>query len=428
MHRSTTIHSAIAAILLTIVAGHAPARAENWPQWRGPQGTGISTEKNLPKKWSKTENVAWTLEMPGPGMATPIVWEDRVFVTSVASGELLLLCVSTDGKELWRRKVAKGDREVRGDEGNMATPTPVTDGKHVWVFMAEGTLACYDFKGNKAWSKYLPETYGKDGKFDIAFGMSSTPVLDDGKLYLQLMYTGGQYVVALDARTGSEVFKVTRPSDGYAECEHSYASPVLYRDETRRFLLVHGNDYVSAHDPTDGRELFRCGGMNPRDSYNPTLRFVASPTFGEGIIVVPSAKNGPVLALRPDATGDVTHSKQYRPWTLSRRTPDVPSPLIHDGLVYLCREDGFLLCLDLKTGEVVYDKPTTRGRHRSSPVLADGHLYLTSRDDGIVTVVKAGRDLKIVSMNEMEDAIAASPAISNGRIYIRSFKSLWAIR
>jgi outer membrane protein assembly factor BamB len=181
-----------------------------------------------------------------------------------------------------------------------------------------------------------------------------------------------------------------------------------------------------AHRLEDGAEIWRCGGLNPKEHYNPTLRLVASPATAPGIIVVPSAKNGPVVALRPDGKGDITGSKEVVIWKRPRNTPDVPSPVIHDGLVYLCRENGDVLGLDAKTGEEIYHKQTTWSKYRASPVYADGKLYITSRD-GDVTVAKAGKEFEILAKNELGEQIAASPAISNGRIYFRTFEALWAI-
>jgi outer membrane protein assembly factor BamB len=421
------------------VTAASTASADNWPQWRGAKHDGISTEKNLPTKWSKSEGVAWRLPLPGPAGATPVVWGDRIFLTSLGSeadGEadaILVLCVSTDGKLLWKKKLGSGSRPARGDEGNYASPSPSTDGQHVWAFCGSGDLACYDFDGREVWHFNVQDRYGK---FSIQFGMSSTPVLDGDRLYLQLIHGEGNaktreaVVVALDKATGKEIWKQPRPSEAYAENEHSYASPTLYRDGKLEFLLTHGADYVIAHRLTDGGEIWRSAGLNAPlgdSKYNPTLRLVASPLAVPGLIVVPSAKNGPVLGLRPDGKGDITNDSSARLWTRPQNTPDVPSPLVVDGLVYLCRENGNLIVLDAKTGEEVYEKPTARGRHRASPVFADGKVYLIGRDKGIINVVKAGREFELLASNEMDEAIAASLAISNGRIYIRSFEALYAI-
>jgi outer membrane protein assembly factor BamB len=406
------------------------AWAENWPQWRGARLDGMSAEKDLPVEWSQEKNVAWRLPLPGPAGATPVVWGDKIFLTTVDAEKLELWCVGTDGKPLWKQLVSTGNKEVRGDEGNSASPSPCTDGKHVWAFMANGVLACYDTSGQEVWKLDVQDRYGK---LSIAFGMTSTPVLDGDRLYLQLIHGEGNpetreaAIVALNKLTGEEIWQVGRPSDGRAECEHSYASPVIYRDADREYLLTHGADYVVAHDLTDGHEIWRCGGLNPKGNYNPTLRFVASPLAVPGLIVVPSAKNGPVLGIRPAAEGDITASESWLQWVREANTPDVPSPLLVEGLVYLCRENGNLICLDARTGEEIYQEPTERDRHRASPVYADGKIYLTGRK-GVVTVVQTGKQFKILARNELGEQISASPAISNGTIYLRTFDALYAIR
>ncbi|HEX4148645.1 MAG TPA: PQQ-binding-like beta-propeller repeat protein, partial [Pirellulales bacterium] len=237
------------------------AEAENWPQWRGPRGDGTSQETGLPSTWNRTENVVWRVPLPGAAGATPVVWEDRIFLTSAKELDLVLMCYSTGGKLLWEQVVSSGDQPVRGDEGNSASPSPVTDGKHVWTFMGDGVLACYDFDGQQVWRENLQERYGK---FDIQFGMTSTPILDGDRLYMQLLHSGAALVLALDKHTGSEIWKQNRPSDATRECEHSYASPFLYRAGKTEFLLTHGCDYVVAHRLNDGKEIWRCGGMNPK--------------------------------------------------------------------------------------------------------------------------------------------------------------------
>lgn len=402
------------------------ARAENWPQWRGARIDGISAEKNLPSEWDvdSGKNIAWKLALPGQAGATPVVWGERIFLTSADGNDLLLLCIDTSGKELWRKTVSSGDKSARGDEGNSASPSPITDGKHVWTMMGTGDLACYDFAGNEVWKKDLQKEYGK---FKIQFGMTSTPVLDGERLYLQLIHSGGAKVIALDKATGKEIWSVTRVSDARDECEHSYASPVMYRDDKLALLITHGADYVIAHNPETGAEVWRCGGLNPKDKYNPTLRFVASPVAVPGLIVVPTAKGGPVVGLKPDGSGDITGKEDQLQWRLGRNTPDVPSPLVHDGLVYLCRESGNLIVLDAKTGEQHYENRTHADRHRASPVYADGKIYLSSRD-GTVSVVKAGTKFELLAQNKLKEPLSASPAIADGTIYLRGFNTLYAIK
>jgi outer membrane protein assembly factor BamB len=290
--------------------------------------------------------------------------------------------------------------------------------------ITNGNLACYDYAGNEVWKVSLQEVYGK---FQIQFGMTSTPVLDGDKLYVQLLHTGYYNLIALDKATGKEVWRHERKSDARAECEHAYTSPMVYRDAKQEFLLVHGCDYVTGHDLGNGTELFRCGKLNFEGAkYNAAYRFVASAVAAEGLIVAPSCKNGPVLGLSTSVRGDVTHSAEGRAWRLETGTPDVPSPLIHDGLVYLCSERGVLTCLDAKSGKVHYTERAHQHLHRSSPVYADGKIYLQARD-GVATVVKAGPQFEILGTNDVGEAVSASLAISNGRIYLRSFDALYAI-
>lgn len=419
--------SILIGLALSVPAGMVGA--ENWSQWRGAKLDGISGESAVPTKWDKKQGVLWRLPLPGAAGASPVVWGERVFVTSTAGNDLILIAASTKGEELWRQKIGSGNQDVRGDEGNSASPSPCTDGEHVWAMMANGELACFTVTGTPVWSANLQQRYGK---FNIAFGMTSSPVLDGDRLYLQLIHGEGNpktreaVVVALDKKTGKEIWKQNRDSDARDECEHSYASPVIYRDAQREFLLTHGADFVIAHRLTDGQELWRCGDLNPPGRYNNTLRFVASPVAVPGLIVVPSAKNGPVFAIRPDVQGDITEKPDSFLWKRPSGTPDVPSPLVHQGLVYLCRENGNLVVVEEKTGEQVYEQRTVADRHRASPVLAGGHLYLTARR-GIVTVVKAGREFQIVAQNDLGEEISASPAISGGRIYLRTFNALYAI-
>jgi outer membrane protein assembly factor BamB len=403
-----------------------------WPQWRGPQNDGVSAEKNLPTEWSESKNIAWKLTLPGRGCSTPVVWGDRIFLTSEDGKELVVLCISAEGKELWKRSLGAAGRRARGEEGDSASPSPSTDGKYVYVFVGAGEFAAFDFSGKEVWRFNAQKRYGK---FDIAFGVHTTPVLYGDRLYFQLIHSGGKrdaegkeaLVVAIDKITGKDVWKAIRKSEGIDENEHSYASAFLWKKGKDAYLVVHGNDYATAHRLTDGKEIWRLGDLNPKDDrYNRTLRFVASPVCTPDLIVVPSAKNGPVVGLKPDATGLVMTGSKFEQWRIDHNTPDVPSPLVHDGLVYLCRENGTLLVLDAKSGKQVYNHPTHNHRHRASPVYADGKIYLTARD-GVVSVVQAGREFKRLATNKLPDQIAASPAISGGRIYLRGFKALWAI-
>ena len=406
--------------------------AEDWPQWRGPGLNNVSEGKGFPTDWDNEQgsekNIKWKVALPGPAGASPVVAGDRIFLTSVDDQDLILMCVGKDGKKQWTQKLGSGNRNARRDEGNFASPSPSTDGKHVWAMFGSGDLGCYTVEGKEVWKKDLQEVYGD---FDIQFGMASTPVLHKGVLYLQLIHgrmnrdPSRALILALDAKSGEEKWKHIRETDATIENKHSYASPTIYDYGDTQLLITHGADYVIAHSLKDGSEIWRSGGFH-LGRYNPTLRMVASPVCSEGLIVVPTAKRGPVFALKPNGKGDITDSAQFHSWSLNRGTPDVPTPAIHDGLVYLCNEGGILTCVDAKTGEQQYQERLESDRYRSSPTVAGGHVYLTSRR-GIVSVVKVGRNYELVSEIDMGEPISASPAFSDGTIYIRTFDNLYAI-
>jgi outer membrane protein assembly factor BamB len=413
-------------LTLAIASFGAPApdtRPDTWPEWRGPDHDGASSERGIAAEWGPEKNVAWKLALPGMGSATPAVWGDRIFVTSASGSDLVLLCINTSGKELWRRTLGVGQIRARGDEGNGASASPCTDGKLVFAYVGTGDLACFDFDGKQVWKFNVQERYGR---FKIMFGMHATPVLFGDRLYLALLHSDGHWVIALDKTTGSEVWKVERESDGKVECEQSYASPMLWQNGTSAYLVVHGNDYTTGHRLDDGKELWRLGDLNPKERYNSYFRFVASPGVSRDLIVVPTAKRGPVVGVKPDATGFIHAGDSGEQWRRKADTPDVPCPLIYDGIVYLCDERGTLTAIDGKTGKEIYSQPLHRDRYRASPVYADGKVYLTSRD-GTVTVVKAGRTFEKIAENKLNDPMTASPAVAGGRIYLRGFSALYAI-
>ena len=417
------------------------AVADNWPQWRGADGRGLSSETSIPTSFSENQNIAWQAAMPGQGGATPVIWKDRIFVTSADGNDLVLICLKTaDGEQLWRRKVTSGNQDARAGEGNSASPSPCTDGEHVWVFFSTGVLACYDFDGNEAWKFDVGDRFGQ---LDIQFGITSSPVLDSDALYLQLIHgdmrsengsrTGK--VVRVNKLTGETVWEYDRITQADHECKHSYASPLLYDDGQQRFLLVHGADCTTGHSLENGEELWRFSGTNGPTELNPlrhdpTFRFVASPGVTNGYIVLPSAKKGPTVALRVDSSlkGELSGKGAPTQWVFPK-TPDVSCPLIVDGLVYLLHKDGKLRCLELESGKQVYYERTTNNQHRVSPLYADGHIYFCSKGEGDCTVVKAGRDFEIVSVNQLDgQPITASPVVANGTLYIRTYGSLFAIR
>lgn len=413
------------ALTLVTLASSGTLLAENWPQWRGPRFDGTSMETGLPTTWDRTENVRWRLELPGPAASTPIVWGDRIFLTSTREGsdDLLVLAVSREGRVLWERGIDRGSLEVFprfSHETSPASPSPVTDGTHLWALFGTGKLVCLDLDGELVWETDLAALYGEPNMY---FGLSMSPLLYRDHLYLQLLHTDAQLVVALDKSTGREVWKTKRPTDARDECLHSYASPMPFGDS----VLIHGADYITAHRVEDGAEVWRYGTLNPAENYNSTFRLVATPVTRGDLVVVPTAKRGPVIGLRAAGARGLLDAESDRiAWTLPRGTPDVPSPLVHEDLVYLSGERGTLAVLDAGDGSTLYQERVHQSPHRASPVHADGKLFLTGTD-GTVSVLRPGPEFEVLAKNELNEYLAASPAISNGTLYLRTYKALYAI-
>ena len=412
-----------AALLASLTA--APAFADNWPQWRGPKNDGHSTETGLPTEFGPDTNLVWKCPMPGPGAATPCIWGDKIFLTGAVGNDQILFCVGTDGKEKWSRKMGSGKATYRGDEGNMASASCSTDGERVYAFVGSGKLGAYTLAGEPIWEHDLQEEYGS---FKIQFGGHWTPVLFDGRLYFQLFHRATQKLIAFDAATGKVVWAADRTSDSKpgTESPDVYASPFIYTGEGGPLLIAHGNDYCTAHTLTDGSEVWRVAGLNPKDNYNRAWRAVSSPLVTPELIVVPSCKRGVTVAVDPaKAKGTIAPGNPAEEWRLERGTPDVPSPIRVGEVVYLMTEKGSLTAIDLKTGEVLLDERITNERHRANPLFADGKLYLLGRE-GTFVVVKPGREFEVLAKNKLPDTFTASPAVSNGRMYLRGTKYLWA--
>lgn len=398
-----------------------PAGAGNWPQWRGPTSDGHSAEKGLPTEWGPDKNVVWKLELPGRGASTPCIWENRIYITYVEGSEVIVACIGTDGKPRWKQSLAhvSGAKSGRGDEGNQASASCSTDGKHVWAFAGEGKLACFTMDGQQVWDLDVQ----KYGRFGIQFGIHWTPVLYKDRLYLQVMHRNAQLLLALNAETGSELWKVNRPGYGKGESPDVYASAFMWEGKGGPLLIAHGNDYCTAHRLEDGGEVWRVAGLNPTN--NGAWRFVSSPLVTPDLIVVPSCKNGPTVGLNPvGAKGKIDEDNPAELWRL-KFTPDVVSPLRVGDVVYLMG-DGPLTAVEAKTGNQIYRESLAKQIHRAHMVAADGKIYVVGRQ-GTTDVVQAGRTFKLLASNTLPDTIYGSPAISNGRIYLHGWNYLWAI-
>ncbi len=395
----------------------------DWRTWRGPGNDGLSDSTKLPDSWSETENLDWKIPLPAAGSSTPIVVKNKIFLTFEQDDEVKAMGIGVDGRKLWTRVVCQTKGKGNG-ERTFASPTPSSDGKFVFVTSGTGEVVAFDLEGHEKWRFNAQERYGK---FRYGFGFHSTTALHEGRLYLQLIHSAAQLVICVEAASGKEVWKVERESDGVAECEHSYASPTAFRKGELNFLITHGNDYCIGHDPLTGKEQWRVAGLNPKNQYNRTLRFVASPVASQGLLVVPSAKNRGVSVVRlSEAKGRIEKGGAGELWRMDRGTTDVTTPLLYKGLLYLCKENGTILCLDALTGEQFYQERFHAQTYRGSPVAANGRIFLTARD-GTFTVLKAGKSYGVIGKNKLDDQFTASPVIAHDRLYLRGHRSLYAI-
>ena len=415
----------VSSFAICVLAVLTVSARENWPAWRGPQANGVSSEKNVPLKWSTAENIAWKLAVPSRSGATPIIWGDHIFLnvaTAMTTGALELWAVDRKrGQPLWKRPLGSGNNQQQ--KQNMSTPSPVTDGTAVWVMTGTGILKAFDFKGNELWMRDVQKEYGR---FGLNWGYASSPLLHQGALYVQVLHgmktDDPSYVMKVDGKSGKTIWKVDRPTQAISESPDSYTTPVLINTGKTFEIAITGGDIVTGHDPSTGKELWRANGLNPQN--DPYYRIVASGIFASGLLIAPT-RNRPMLALRPGGSGDVTQS--HKVWSFDLG-PDVPSPVSDGKLLYVVRDNGVIHALDVKTGGVVWGPERLKtGAYSASPVLAGGKLYVTSENEGLTSVITAGPKFELLAENPLDDYTLASPAISNGQIFIRTEKFLWAI-
>lgn len=411
-----TLATAAAVLLGTMVL-----RAADWPQWRGPDFNGTSPASGVPATWDTKTNVAWSLAMPDHSGATPIVSGETVFL-NVASGENLALWAVDRNTGAVRWKQALGGGNHRSRKQNMSSPSPVTDGKTVWVMTGTGRLTAFDVSGRLIWSRDIPKEYGA---FGLQWGYASSPLLVDGALYIQVlhgMYTDDpSYVFKVDGASGRTLWKVNRPTTARIESPDAYTTPLVVRTATGPEIVITGGDVVTGHDLATGKELWRAEGLNPHG--HGAYRIVASP-IPLGDLVIAPTRERPMLAFRAGGRGNVT--KSHLVWS-SDNGPDVPTPATDGTYLYVVRDNGVVWCLDARTGARVYGPQRLRsGTYSSSPVVADGKVYATS-EDGLTSVFRTGPAFQLLSENALNDYTLSSPAVSDGQIFIRTAERLWAI-
>ena len=450
MKKKIVYFALMLAVLIT--AGLVKAQ-ENWPHWRGPHHNGINDSTSLPMKWSLTENIVWKTPLPSWSAATPIIWGDRIFITSPSKAEpkpkpqqpdqqsqgqrrgqmssldpggpkLFLVCISKkDGKILWEREL--DDKNQIHRKQNDATPSPVTDGKHVWVVTGTGKVTAFDMDGKQIWQKDLQQDYVP---FGHNWGYGSSPLMYDGSLIVEVLHgmktDDPSYIVSFNADTGKVQWWQERPTDAEKESPDAYTTPVLLKHEDKTQIVISGGDYVTGHDFKTGKEIWRAGGLNPLKRSN--YRIVSTPIIIDGLIYAPSRKK-PLLSLKVGGTGDITESHLVWKYEGSG-APDVPSPVCDGKYFYMVDDRGLVTCLDAKTGTLIWGpETTTEGIVSASPILSDGKLYILN-EKAVTCIVSVGPEFKLLETNELDGTYTlASPAVSGSQLFIRTSTHLYCI-
>jgi outer membrane protein assembly factor BamB len=405
--------------------------AGNWPQWRGPHGDSVSDETGLPLKWSETENIAWKCPLPGEGASTPAIWGDAVFATAQEGNRLLILRINkSSGQIEWTRQVGTAETPREAPRGrqkfhklqNLASPSPVTDGAVVVVHFGNGDLAAYDFAGQRLWLHNLEKEHGA---YTIWWGHANSPVLYKDlviSVCLQDSLTdleenpAPSYAVAHDKRTGAQVWKTMRMTEARAEECDAYTTPVLCRINERTEMVVMGGDQLDAYDPASGKQLWYLSGFAKG-------RLITGPTFADGTIFATQGMRGELVAVRPEGQGRLPPSAVV--WKQRQATPDSSSPVLWKDLIFWITDNGLAQCHEAMTGELKW-KERLPGDYKASPVAAEGRIHFLNLS-GLCTVMAASPRFDRLAENKLKVDTIASPAISNGKFFLRGRKVLYCI-
>lgn len=395
---------------LLTVSTAMPVMAGNWPAWRGSDGTGRSSERNLPVSWSPTENVTWKTLLPGEGNSTPITWENRVFLTCPVEGGKVrrLICLDrNNGKVLWKHDVPFAAKETTHPDNPFCSGSPTTDGKRVYAsFGSAGVLAC-DFHGQVVWHRKL-------GKLTHVFGQATTPVLYKNLVIVHRGPGIKTHLVALDSQTGKTVWdtpEFAKNSNLYG----SWSTPVIIRVAGHDELVVTMPREIKGYDPASGKELWKCGGLG--------TEIYTMPTVGDGLVVGISGHQGPAMAVKLGGRGDLTESNQL--WLTAKNQQRVGSGVIVGDHLYVSNATGIAQCIEARSGKVVWAK-RLGGTLWGTMLAADGRLYVSNKE-GDIFVLAAAPEFKLLARNRMAEHMKAAVAPSDGQLFVRTYKSIYCI-
>ncbi len=410
---SSSIKLQSCLMLSLVIATATYVQAENWPGWRGPQRTGVTTDTGVPTTWSSTGNVLWKTSLPGTGISNPVVWQDRVFITAAEGrdqSELHVLCLDRDsGRIRWHQRLwGTAPTVFYYPKSGLASPSPLTDGERLWVFFGTGDVFCFDLDGGLLWQRALADEYGP---FENRFAAASSPLLFQDTVILQCDHYGASYVIAIDGNTGANRWKSDRP-----EAWLSWSSPQLTQVDDRFELVLSGSEKLDGYNPVTGQRLWTVRGL--------VRECVPTPVLGAGLVFVVSGPNGAHLAVKPGGSGDVTETHVV--WRNDRGTSFVPSPIVVGERYYLVDDKGIASCLSTSDGKLLWRKRLT-GKFTASPVAADGKLFFTNESGSTLVLDAAADEYRELACNELGEDVYSSPAISQRRMFLRTTKHVVCI-
>lgn len=398
-------------ILFLIIESGTIINAQNWPCFRGPNGDGTSIETNIPLKWDSVTNVLWKVPVPGIGHSSPVIWNERIFLTTamIPSQEKVLLCLNKkDGKLLWQKTVIKKTFERKHENNSFASGTPATDGNLIYLSFLDGEnviVAAYDFQGKQLWVQ-------NPGTFSSPHGYSCSPVLYDDKVIINGNSQGDSFVAVLNKSDGKIIWR-----ESHKNPSHSFSTPIIRKMAGKTQLIFCGNREIISYNPDNGTKYWFVKG--------PSEDFCSSPVYNEksGLVIVSSAwpiRN--IVAIRPDGKGDVTDSHVV--WQSRNGAYYVASPATTGEYLLTTMTSGKVYCMDAASGKIFWIEDL--GLQYPSPVIANGLVYMPN-DKGVITVIKPGEKFEYLAKNEIGERMSASPAISSGKIYLRGSKNLYCI-
>lgn len=384
--------------------------AKYWPVWRGPSGQGLVAGSGYPDTWSGTEGVLWKKPVGGRGNSSPIVWGDRIFLTTAYEGGRRLSLIAfrrTDGTQLWESFAPEGRTERAHQKNGHASATPATDGKLIYASFGSRGLVAFDFNGKLAWHQDV-------GPIDNYHGAAGSPLLYKNRLILFQDHSQGAFVAAFDTRTGKPLWRTQR------NASVGWGTPVAVRVGNRDEIVVSSQQAVTAYDPDTGKELWRCDGNS--------FEVIPTPVVGHGLVFASSGRVGPTLAIRPGGTGNVTRT--HIAWVSPRGSPFVPSPLVQGDYLYTVNDmQSIATCFEAATGKLMWQGRlgvAQREGFSASPVAVDGKVFFTN-DHGETFVLRAGPKFELLHTNRIGESVLASPALVDGRWYIRTDRNVFAI-